>query len=96
MCFFRSRSAGSYRMNKVRRQKLRRALDLATHAVADLRQAASIIEQASDDERDAFENLPEALQESDHFSGMEDTADDLEEAASDLEDIISRISGIIG
>lgn len=57
--------------------------------------AASLIERVSDDERDAFENLPENLQESDRYSSMEDNADALEEISSDLSDLSDHVKGFL-
>lgn len=78
-------------MNRDRRLRLREAQAL-------LEQAEAIVREVADDERAAFENLPESLQESDRGVEMEETVDALEDAATEIESaastIVDRIEGL--
>ena len=82
-------------MNRERRAKISMAIDKIHTAGHLLSQAVTYISSVADGERDAFENLPENLQESDRFASMEDTADELETISSDLDDIVSRILELV-
>ena len=72
-------------MNKARRAVIREASDLISRAVSEL-------ERARDAEQDAFDNLPEQLQESDRYADMESNASLLDDAVSALEDVLSDLS----
>ncbi len=63
-------------MNKHRREKIKKALD--------------ILCEVRDEEREAYENLPEGIQYSERGEAMEENADQLEEVTSTLDDILSR------
>lgn len=49
------------------------------------------IDSVAEEERDAFDNLPESLQQADRGSRMEEVADALEEVSSDIEDMIATL-----
>lgn len=66
-------------MNAARRKELARAKAL-------IEEARSIIEAVAADERDAFDNMPEGLQETDRGQRMSEIADNLDELASTLEE----------
>ena len=66
------------KMNKARRATLKR---LSNH----LYSVQIEIEEARDEEQEAFDNLPESFQESERGAGMELAVDDLEEAIDCLQ-----------
>ena len=53
------------------------------------------IQSICEEEREAYENMPEQLQETERGSAMYENVDDLESAESDLDDIISNLQGIL-
>lgn len=76
-------------MNKVRRKKLAEALEL-------LEKAQAIIEEAHDEEEEAFDNLPESLQASERGETMQDYIDRLEEVGDGIQESIDEIGDIVG
>ena len=72
-------------MNKQRRKELEKALEL-------IAEARGIIENCRDDEQDAFDNLPESIQESERGETMEGFIDILDEAIDNLDDIETEIN----
>lgn len=77
-------------MNKPRRKELQKALDM-------INDARDIIEAMKYEEQDAYDNLPEGIQDSErgeqmdeNISDLEEVMDGLEEQASMLEDILCR------
>lgn len=75
-------------MNKARRKQIETI-------VSKLYSIQEDIDSIAQDERDAFDNLPEGLQYSEKGEGMETNADDLEQASSDIEDIIDMLRDIV-
>lgn len=73
-------------MNAARRKELSKAIDL-------IEQAKEIISAVAEEEREAYENLPEGLQESEMGEKMNEIADDLEYV--DLDEVIDTIQEII-
>ena len=71
-------------MNDDRRKRI-------TEAMEHLSLSREILEVVRDEEQEAFENLPENLQESDRGQKMEEAADALDTAISDLEDVESSL-----
>lgn len=69
-------------MNKERRQQL-------ASIVIDLRLALSNLEDVRDEEREAYENMPEPLQF--FHSEMEDNADEIDAQITALECIITSL-----
>lgn len=53
------------------------------------------IEWARDEEQDAYDNLPESLQDSDKGCTMEENIDDLTDAYDGLEEAINLLKDII-
>lgn len=76
-------------MNKERRDRLNDAL-LA------LETAKGTIEQITQEEQDAFDNLPEGLQRSDRGEAMEEAIQALEEATNDIDNAIGNIDDAKG
>lgn len=73
--------------------KKRRAL-LASAKVM-LRNAADIIERASEQESDCLDNLPGNLQDSERYGKMEQAVTNLDEALEHIEDAIDKIADAI-
>ena len=75
-------------MNKQRRKWL-------SDVITKLEEAKTDIESIAEEEREAYDNLPEGIQESDKGDAMYENADNLDQAASDLDDLISNLNEII-
>ena len=73
-------------MNAARRKELSKAIDL-------IEQAKEIISAVAEEEREAYDNLPEGLQESEMGEKMNEIADDLEYV--DLDEVVDTIREII-
>lgn len=71
-------------MNNNRRKRI-------TEAMEHLSLAREILEVVRDEEQEAFDNLPESLQEGERGQKMEEAADALDTAVSDLEDMESSL-----
>jgi hypothetical protein len=69
-------------MNKQRRNDINKAIDL-------LEKASAILDQVRDEEQEAFDNMPENLQESDKGQAMQQSLDDLDAAIECIGDAIS-------
>lgn len=67
-------------MNAQRRKMIQKALGLVS-------EARSILEEALEEEQEAFDNMPESLQYSDRGATMEENIDNLETAVSTLEEV---------
>lgn len=76
-------------MNKARRKELSKAIDM-------LYEALNIIESVSIEEGDAYDNLPESLQDSDRGQAMQDYIDIMDDAYSTIEDSITNLEEVIG
>ena len=74
-------------MNKARRKKLGEAFDLVNSA-------KEILEDVREEEQEAYENLPESLQNSGKGEDMQNYIEMLEEAANYLDDANSVIEQI--
>lgn len=77
-------------MNKQRRKKVEGIYDLLQAALMEL-------EEIRDEEQDAFDNLPEGIQESERGEQMEEyisqidsAIDDIESAKSSLEEVFQQ------
>lgn len=75
-------------MNKERRKRIAEAVEL-------LQRVLAILDEVGSEERDAFDNLPEGIQNSERGEAMGEAADTLEEAASSAEEIVSNLEGIL-
>lgn len=75
-------------MNDTKRSNLKRALQL-------LDQASNIVDDVSDKESDAMDNMPENLQDSERFSAMERAVDLLNDASTTIEEAVSLINDAI-
>lgn len=74
-------------MNKERRKKLGEIIDQLEYLREDLDAVAS-------EEREAYDNLPESLQESDRGCAMEEAADELDEISMELDCLKDRVQSV--
>lgn len=75
-------------MNQLRRKEIGRLTDLMNHKRYDITvDLAGEIENIRDEEQEAYDNLPEGIQESDRGWQMEEAIDNLDSALQALEDI---------
>lgn len=75
-------------MNKERRNRIAEIMDR-------LNEIADEICEVAQEERDAFDNLPESIQYSERGEAMEAAADDLEEVSGEVTDLSERLEEII-
>ena len=75
-------------MNKERRKTLQEIIDV-------LEEQKYGIESVCEEEQEAYDNLPESIQDSERGEAMSENIDSMESAASDLDDIISTLQEII-
>ena len=75
-------------MNKDRRRTLQDIINI-------LDEQKSAIESVCEEEQEAFDNLPEGIQDSERGEIMEGNVSDLEQASCDLDEIISRLQEVI-
>ena len=75
-------------MNKQRRTILSKVID-------ELQNALSQLETIQEEESEAFDNMPEGLQNSSKGSQIEENIDVLEAAVSNIEDVIDSLSELI-
>lgn len=75
-------------MNKTRRQWVQTIINT-------LKEQRDEISRVSEEEQEAFDNIPESLQYSERGEAMENTIDELNDAESDLDDLIQRLYDII-
>lgn len=75
-------------MNKERRSWI-------NQIISELESLKDDIENVGVEEQEAYENLPESIQNSERGESMYDNTSDLEDAASNLDDIICTLQNII-
>lgn len=75
-------------MNKTRRKQIEGVIS----RLEELQEQVSIL---AEEERDAFDNLPEGLQESERGEQMSENADNLEECDTDFEDLLDKLREIV-
>lgn len=71
-------------MNDERRKLLSKVSEL-------LAEAHGLLTQATEEEQDYFDNMPENMQSGDKGSRAEEVADALQDAVSSLDDIMSTV-----
>lgn len=74
-------------MNKSRRKELSRIAD-------ELENLRDALDAVASEERDAYDNLPESLQESERGTAMEEAADELDDICSEMEELKDRIQSV--
>ena len=75
-------------MNKARRKQI-------AEAIALIEQAQTILADVAADEQEAFDNMPEGLQQADNGQKMEEAIRTLEEKNSDLETTIDELRELL-
>jgi predicted PurR-regulated permease PerM len=75
-------------MNKARRKAIEEIID----QIGTLKEQ---LESITEEEQEAFDNLPESIQYSERGDAMGEGITDLEQASSDLEDIMTNLQDII-
>lgn len=75
-------------MNKARRKKLGEIIDQLEYLREGLDAVAS-------EEREAYDNLPESLQESERGTAMEEAADELDDICSEMDELRQRIESVV-
>ena len=75
-------------MNKERRNRIAEIMD-------KLNEIADEICEVAQEERDAFDNLPESLQYGERGEAMEAAADELEDVSSEVSDLATRLEELI-
>ena len=75
-------------MNKTRRKRLEKVLNALQDAMSEL-------EYIKDEEQEAYDNLPESLQESEKGETMQEYVDDIDSVISDLDSVISDLEDIV-
>ena len=78
-----------HKMNKDRRKQI-------DEAGSVLQDALALIEQIRDDEQEAFDNMPESLQQSDRGTASDAAIEELDDAAGNLQYIIDTIDNAKG
>ena len=75
-------------MNANRRKRL-------NEVAVKLRELTEVVNEIGGEEQEAFDNMPEQLQESERGEKMEDTINELEDISDLLEDAVSSIENIV-
>lgn len=75
-------------MNNTRRAQLRKAVSM-------IEVAQSIIEEVKEQEQEAYDNLPEGLQESDRGRDIDENAYTLEMALDEIETIVDSLYEVV-
>lgn len=75
-------------MNKYRRSILKSVIERLETAIQK-------IESVKEDEQEAYDNLPDNLNDTDRANDMYENVDDMEDAVSSLQDIIDQLQEII-
>ncbi len=75
-------------MNKARRKQLEKVVEVLTAQMEEL-------ETIKDEEQEAFDNLPEAIQCTERGETMEENVDELDSIITDLENVIDSINEVI-
>ena len=75
-------------MNKARRKAIEEIID-------QLGTLKEQIECISEEEQEAFDNLPESIQYSERVEAMGEYVTDLDDAASSIDDVMSTLQDII-
>lgn len=76
-------------MNAARRKELDKAF-------SQIEEAKSIIEAVKDEEQEAFDGMPENMQQGDRGSAMESAVSNLEDAIGEMENVLANIEDAKG
>jgi uncharacterized phage infection (PIP) family protein YhgE len=83
-------------MNDTRRKSLADIRSRIELALGELGNAKEELEDVINAEQEAFDNMPEGLQQTDRGQAMEDGLSTLDDASSTLDDSISSLEDIMG
>lgn len=64
------------------------------HCLNMIQNAHDVLEEVRDEEQDAFDNLPEGLQDSERGDLMQEAVDTLDEAIDTLDDVLSSLESV--
>lgn len=82
-------------MNRERRKELSSAISLLEEAKSKIAAANEKVDTCKSEEEDAYDCLPESLQEGERGDMMQENIDSLDEAYSSLDDISDTIDEAI-
>ena len=82
-------------MNKQRREKIRQLKTQIDLIKIDLKKTSSELSSILNEEQDAFDNMPEGLQNSLRGMCSEDAIDSMEEASEKLDEVIELLNDIV-
>lgn len=75
-------------MNKQRRKEIEKAQDI-------ILEAKDMLESAMEEEQDAYDNLPESIQDSERGEEMQSYIDILQEVVDNLYDVYDQIGEVL-
>lgn len=78
-------------MNNARRKQLKDAIGLLEKAHENIEDARIIIESVRDEEQDAYDNLPESLQEGEKGEAINECIDQLDEVFYEVDDMYGTL-----
>lgn len=82
-------------MNNERRKALKKAIDDLNEAKTKIESAMEIIDNCRDEEQEAYDNLPEGIQDGEKGDAMLENISSLEDAYSYIEDVPGNIEDTI-
>ena len=82
-------------MNRERRKELSKAIDLLEEAKSKIEEATEKVDACKCEEEEAYDCLPESLQDGEKGDTMQENIDGLDEALSNIEDMPATIEEII-
>ena len=82
-------------MNAARRKAIKTIALQLDQLKEEIETCMAEVEGVKDEEQDAFDNLPESLQETERGEVMSIAIDNLDIASSDLESILSSLDDVI-
>lgn len=82
-------------MNNQRRKDIRKAIELMNEAMAALEQAKSIMETAGEEEREAYENLPESIQDGERGKKMSENCYTIDNVVDSIDTQVSEITDCV-
>lgn len=78
-------------MNKERRNELKEACSMLCSAQEQLERAKEVVDGVRDYEEEAYDNLPESLQEGERGQDMYDNVEELDNVVSELDSIFDSV-----
>ena len=81
-------------MNQDRRAKIEAAVEELRNALSTMQELHSTLESLRDEEQEAFDNLPEGLQQADRGQSMEAIASALDDAVDTLSSALGDIDNV--